>query len=125
MEVRPARGNRRTRKRRQTEKNPAIHRRANFLLARLSGVLRRKAWDGEGSRLARCVRRSRGHFKKAECAIGHMAGIKADPAAGTKEKKPDPLVKWAWNPGPGRESAPGSFDDFAKLVQMWMRHKLE
>jgi hypothetical protein len=32
----------------------------------------------------------------------------------------DDLVGWAWNPGAGREPAPGSQEDAGKLVQAWI-----
>ena len=31
----------------------------------------------------------------------------------------DPLVGWAWNPGPGREPAPGTQAAFGALVKAW------
>jgi hypothetical protein len=31
----------------------------------------------------------------------------------------DPLVAWAWDPGPGREAPPGNLLDFAQLLKMW------
>jgi len=31
----------------------------------------------------------------------------------------DSLVKWAWNPGPGRSAAPGSNADFGALLRAW------
>jgi len=33
----------------------------------------------------------------------------------------DPLVAWAWNPGPGRRPAPGSQKEFADLIGAWSR----
>ena len=38
---------------------------------------------------------------------------------GKGNEGPDPLVAWAWKPGPDRESAPGTFDDFIKIMKMW------
>lgn len=32
----------------------------------------------------------------------------------------DDLVAWGWNPGPGRESAPGSQETAGKLAQAWI-----
>ena len=32
----------------------------------------------------------------------------------------DDLVAWGWNPGPGREPAPGSQEAAGKLVQAWI-----
>ena len=32
----------------------------------------------------------------------------------------DDLVAWGWNPGPGREPAPGSQESAGKLVQAWI-----
>ena len=32
----------------------------------------------------------------------------------------DDLVAWGWNPGPGREPAPGTQEQAGKLVQAWI-----
>jgi len=32
----------------------------------------------------------------------------------------DDLVAWGWNPGPGREPAPGSQETAGELVQAWV-----
>jgi hypothetical protein len=32
----------------------------------------------------------------------------------------DPLVGWAWNPGNGREPAPGTQEEFGKVVAEWV-----
>jgi hypothetical protein len=32
----------------------------------------------------------------------------------------DPLVRWAWAPGPGRAPAPGAHEDFVKAMQLWI-----
>jgi hypothetical protein len=32
----------------------------------------------------------------------------------------DPLVGWAWNPGLGREPAPGTQEEFGRLVKEWL-----
>ena len=32
----------------------------------------------------------------------------------------DPLVKWAWDPGPGRTAAPGSHADFIRAMKVWI-----
>ena len=32
----------------------------------------------------------------------------------------DPLVRWAWNPGPGRTPAPGTHAQFAKEMSVWI-----
>jgi hypothetical protein len=32
----------------------------------------------------------------------------------------DDLVAWGWNPGPGREPAPGSQESAGELVQAWI-----
>jgi hypothetical protein len=34
-------------------------------------------------------------------------------------KKIDPLVAWAWKPGPGREAAPGELKDFVEILTWW------
>jgi hypothetical protein len=41
------------------------------------------------------------------------------PGEKVKEWKIDPLVAWAWKPGPGREAAPGELDDFVKILTWW------
>jgi hypothetical protein len=33
----------------------------------------------------------------------------------------DALVAWAWTPGTGREPAPGTQEQFAALVEAWVR----
>lgn len=37
-----------------------------------------------------------------------------------KHMAEDPLVAWAWEPGTGRESAPGTQAGFAKLIRAWV-----
>ena len=37
----------------------------------------------------------------------------------------DDLVAWGWNPGPGREPAPGSQEAAGKLVQAWIDNGAE
>lgn len=32
----------------------------------------------------------------------------------------DPLVEWAWNPGPDRTPAPGSHEDFIEAMDVWI-----
>ncbi len=32
----------------------------------------------------------------------------------------DPLVAWSWDPGPGREKAPGQRQDFIRAVGIWI-----
>lgn len=34
--------------------------------------------------------------------------------------KVDPLVQWAWSPGPGRTPAPGSHEDFVEAMRIWI-----
>ena len=34
--------------------------------------------------------------------------------------KDDPLVRWAWNPGPGRTPAPGSHEEFVSAMSLWI-----
>ena len=38
-----------------------------------------------------------------------------------KEWKTDPLVAWAWAPGPGRERAPGEFKQFLEILRWWKK----
>jgi len=42
-----------------------------------------------------------------------------DIAAILKHVATDSLVKWGWNPGPGRTPAPGTNEEFAALLQAW------
>jgi hypothetical protein len=44
---------------------------------------------------------------------------KRDIAAILKHVSEDSLVKWGWNPGPGRTPAPGSNEEFAALLKAW------
>lgn len=46
-----------------------------------------------------------------------MAG--RDLAAIVRHVTSDPLVLWAWQPGPGREPAPGTNAMFGELVEAW------
>lgn len=32
----------------------------------------------------------------------------------------DPLIRWAWNPGPGRSPAPGTHQEFVTAMQLWI-----
>jgi len=34
--------------------------------------------------------------------------------------KDDPLIRWAWQPGPGRTPAPGTHKDFVKAMKLWI-----
>lgn len=42
-----------------------------------------------------------------------------DLAANVKHMSEDSLVLWAWNPGSGRQPAPGTAAEFAALVKAW------
>jgi len=42
------------------------------------------------------------------------------PNSGQEHFAKDDLVAWAWNPGLGREPAPGSQELAGKLVQAWI-----
>lgn len=42
-----------------------------------------------------------------------------DIAAILKHVSEDSLVKWGWNPGPGRAPAPGTNEEFAALLRAW------
>lgn len=33
----------------------------------------------------------------------------------------DPLVAWGWEPGRGRETAPGSQEEFGRLIRAWIK----
>ena len=37
----------------------------------------------------------------------------------------DDLVAWGWNPGPGRQPAPGSQEQAGRLVQAWIESGAE
>jgi hypothetical protein len=41
------------------------------------------------------------------------------PGEKEEEWKIDPLVAWAWEPGPGRQPAPGKLNDFVKILMWW------
>lgn len=43
-----------------------------------------------------------------------------DLAAIHKHMMQDPLVGWAWNPGPGRRPAPGTQEQFGALIAAWI-----
>jgi hypothetical protein len=47
-------------------------------------------------------------LKSIDAAFPHIFGSEIDP-----------LVAWAWRPGPGRESAPGTLDQFVKVLRWW------
>ncbi len=32
----------------------------------------------------------------------------------------DPLIRWSWQPGPGRTAAPGEHADFVRAMQLWI-----
>jgi hypothetical protein len=59
--------------------------------------------------------------------IGHMVGIKEreDDDLTNKQEPPDPLVRWAWEPGLDRERAPGEFVEFVQVLRWWKSHNLE
>jgi hypothetical protein len=42
------------------------------------------------------------------------------PKEDLKRFEPDPLVEWAWDPGPGREPAPGDLAQFVQVLTWWM-----
>ena len=33
----------------------------------------------------------------------------------------DPLVAWAWKPGPGREPPPGKVEEFVQILKWWKK----
>jgi hypothetical protein len=51
-------------------------------------------------------------------AIGHILNVasESDPP---DTSKVDPLVRWAWRPGPGREPAPGTLEQFVNVLKWW------
>jgi hypothetical protein len=50
---------------------------------------------------------------------GGREGIDAVIEHIVKPEKLDPLVAWAWDPGPGREPAPGTLDQFVQVLKWW------
>ncbi len=60
-------------------------------------------------------------------SVGYICNQLKDPrrngnrdiAAILKHVSTDSLVKWGWNPGPGRTPAPGSNAEFVALLQAW------
>ena len=60
-------------------------------------------------------------------SIGYLCNQLKDPtrngnrdlAAILKHVATDSLVKWGWNPGPGRTPAPGTNEEFVALLQAW------
>lgn len=60
-------------------------------------------------------------FKDAAPRIRKVMGhIVRDPEGTCPTWQPDPLVKWGWEPGPGREPVPGTFDQFTQILTWWM-----
>jgi hypothetical protein len=60
-------------------------------------------------------------------SVGYLCNQLKDPrrngnrdlAAILKHVATDSLVKWGWNPGPGRTPAPGTNEEFVALLQAW------
>ena len=75
-----------------------------------SGTWRRSRWRGSASRWARSASRSRTRSATAasrwRSSMHHMAE--------------DSLVGWGWNPGVGREPAPGTQKEFGALFKAWV-----
>ncbi len=57
-------------------------------------------------------------LKGLDDAIGHILNTESerDPP---DTSKVDPLVRWAWQPGPGREPAPGTLAQFVNVLKWW------
>jgi hypothetical protein len=67
------------------------------------------AWEGRS--LAQICQQikdpARNGGRKLDAIVTHMSS--------------DPLVGWAWNPGIGREPAPGTQAAFGALIQDWVK----
>ena len=66
------------------------------------------AWEGKslGEICEQVKDRKRNGGKSMEEIIHHMGE--------------DPLVGWGWNPGGGREPAPGTQEEFGELIKAWV-----
>ena len=91
----------------------SCHGRQNFHAARVPGdghwalAPASMGWDGKtlGQICAQIKDRSRNGGRDLAAIVKHV--------------RSDPLVLWAWRPGPGREPAPGTNAIFGALVEAW------
>jgi hypothetical protein len=57
----------------------------------------------------------RDHGEEIDFVIGHIVEPKNPPP----DWSIDPLVLWAWEPGTGRQRAPGTVEQFVLLLEWW------
>ncbi len=74
-----------------------------------TGTWRRSRWPGRASRSAQICKQLKDPARNGS----------RDIAAILKHATTDSLVKWGWNPGPGRTPAPGTNAEFGALLQAW------
>jgi hypothetical protein len=51
--------------------------------------------------------------------LGHIVKPPKEDLNTKKKWEIDPLVSWAWNPGPGRDPAPGTVEQFVLVLRWW------
>ena len=91
------------------------HMKENFDPGRVPGdshwrlAPRRMAWEGLslGEICAQIKDPERNGRRDIDAIVEHMVE--------------DSLVGWAWEPGPGREPAPGSWQSFGELIRAWAK----
>ena len=94
---------------------PICHQRANFEPARMPGhpqwhlAPREMGWEGKtlGEICAQLKDPERNGGRSLDDLVHHIAG--------------DTLVGWAWAPGFGRESAPGTQEQAGALAEAWVK----
>ena len=91
------------------------HQRANFDPGKIPGAPhwhlapRSMAWEGlSAGEICRQIQDpERNGGRELEAVVAHMTE--------------DPLVLWAWDPGDGREPAPGTPESFGRLIRAWAK----
>jgi len=94
---------------------PICHQRANFEPARMPGhpqwhlAPRQMGWEGEtlGEICAQLKNPERNGGRSLDALVRHIGH--------------DTLVGWAWDPGLGRESAPGTQERAGALAEAWVK----
>jgi cytochrome c5 len=94
---------------------PICHQAANFEAARVPGnpiwhlAPREMAWEGKslGEICAQIKDPARNGNRRLEALVEHIGA--------------DHLVGWAWAPGSGRKSAPGTQKEAGALVEAWIK----